>query len=124
MSNSIRKNRQMIYISDNLRRVLDGRREPLSTVVNMIAERYLGMLERAGRIPPYCMNGEMYERVLREAGHLLTSAEIATFASMCEDWLKRNPSYPQAPMRTAVLALQRSPHPDLVALVDKMERGL
>lgn len=124
MTSGIRKNRQMIYISDALRKVLDGRKEPLSTVVNMISERYLGMLERADRIPPYCMNGEMYERVLREVGRPLTSAEIATFAVMCEDWLARNQDYPQAPMKTAILILKNSSHLELTALVDKTEKGL
>ena len=124
MTSGIRKNRQMIYISDNLRKVLEGRKEPLSTVVNMIAERYLGMIERAGRTPPYCLRGELYENVLKEVGHLLTSAEIATFASMCKDWLTRNSEFPQEPGKTAVMILENSPHLDLVALVDKMEKGL
>lgn len=124
LSRVTRRNRQMIYVSDTLRKVLKGRKEPLSVVVTMLAERYLGMLERTKRTPPYCLNGELYENVLKEAGHPLTSAEIATFPVMCEDWLKRNPEFPQGPGATAVMILKNSGYHDLVALVDKMERNL
>ena len=119
----IRK-RLPIYIGEKLRAYLKRRKEPLSTVVNTLAERYIAMCERAAPFSTYCLHAEMYDKVLREADHPLTPNEIATFPAMCEDWLSRNPDFPQEPSKTAIAILKSSSYHELVALIDKAERQL
>lgn len=45
------KDREEIHVSDALRKAMDGRKEPLSSVINLIVERYLGMISRAESTP-------------------------------------------------------------------------
>src|SRR5258708_6673727 len=97
------KDREEIHVSDALRKALEDRKESLSTVVEMIAERYLGMIERAGTTPMMGYHADLYCNVLREAGHPLSSQEIAVFPLTCEDWLRRHPKFPQGPGSTAVM---------------------
>ena len=97
-----KKNRQPIYVSEPLRKFLAGRKEPLSKAVSVLAERYIGVVERASGVPEYCLNWAMYEAVVKEVGRPLTPNEIATFGAMCKDWLARNPGEPQEPNKTAI----------------------
>ena len=119
-----KKNRQPIYISDALRKILARRKEPLSKVVSIIAERYLGAIERGGGVDNYCIAWGMYKDVIAEVGRPLTPNEIATFAAMCKDWLARNPNEPQGPNKTAILILEKSDYLTLLKLVDRIEEQL
>lgn len=119
---SIRKNRKMVYIGERIRAFLDGRKGALSTAINTLADRYLAMVERAGKTPMMDFHAELYVNVLREYPGILTAHNIGMFPAMCEDWLKRNPKFPQEPGKTAVMILKNSSYHDLVALVDRMER--
>jgi hypothetical protein len=121
---SIRKNRQMIYVGPALRKLLEQQpKRTLTATVNLLAERYAGMIERAEDTRPYCMWAGFYRDVLREVGHPLSSKEIASFPSMLKDWVRRNPQY-DAVGNTAVTMLENTSYNDLVKLVDEMERGL
>ena len=120
------RNRQPIYVGAPLQAVLKGRKEPLSKVVSMLAERYTEMIERADKPPPYsyCMYAGMYDDVLREVGRPLTPKEIATFPAMCKDWNKRREGGEQEVYKTIIGVLERMSYVDLVALVDRTERQL
>lgn len=131
----IRKNRHMIYLGDRVRAALvDRGKQPLSTVLNSVADRYLGMIERVrysehSAVPLMTFHAQLYVNVLRDrsAGVLsngapLTAQQIATFPAMVEDWLKRNPTFPQEPGKTALNIVKNCDYPTLVALVDEMER--
>ena len=118
------KDHEEIHVGDALRKAMDGRKEPLSSVINLIVERYSGLIERAGKTPMMGYHADLYCNVLREAGHPLSSQEIAVFPLTCEDWLRRHPKFPQEPGKTAVMILKNSPFVDLLALVDMLEREL
>ena len=118
------KDREEIHVGYALGKAMDGRKEPLSSVINLIVERYAGMVERAGSTPMMSHHAELYCNVLREAGHPLSSKEIAVFPLTCEDWLRQHPEFPQGPGSTAVMILKNSPFVDLVALVDDLEKQL
>ena len=112
--------REEIYVSDSLRTALKGRKDSVSSVINVIVERYLGIVEGAGKTPMMGYHADLYCNVLREAGHPLSSQEIAVFPLTCEDWLRQHPEFPQGPGSTAVMILKNS----LVALVDDLEKQL
>ena len=125
LSRVSRRNRQMIYIGDNLRAVLANRKEPLSTVVNLMAERYMAIISRAGYFPLLAgLSAELFCNVLREGKRPLAAGGIALFPALVKDWLRRHPEFPQGPGETALMMLKNSSYLDLVALVDKLERRL
>lgn len=117
-----KRNRQLIYISDDIKEALRDRKESLSTAMSVIAERYTGTIKRAGKTPMMDFDAKLYLNVLREVGHPLSSREIAAFPSMCEDWISRNRSFPEQPAKTAITILKNSPFIDLMSLVDWLER--
>lgn len=116
----ISKDRKDIYIGDGLKRAIAGRKESLSTVVNLIADRYQGMVER---MRPYVNDEQIniLRAVLAETrGHRLEAREIASLAGTVQDWLKRHPSeYEQQFWVT----LNDYNFAQLVALVDSLERN-
>lgn len=124
------KDREEIHVGEHLRAALDKRpKESLSTVVNMIAERYAALVERArygkqSAMPMMSFHAELYCNVLREVGHPLAPAEITAFPAMCKDWLARHPEFPQGPGGTAHMIVSNSSFAQLVALVDEMEEYL
>lgn len=109
------------HIGEALQSVLRNRKEPFTTIVNVIADRYMGLVERAGRTPMQDYHAELYCNVLREVGRPLTAREIATFPVMVEDWLARHPEFPQGPGSTALMIVKASDYASLMALVDSME---
>ena len=118
------KDREEIYISDALRKAMDKRSVSLSTGVNLIAERYLGIIERQRNTPMMDYHAELYCNVLREVGTPLSAQQIAAFPSLCADWLARHPKFPQEPGKTALMILNHSTFAELVARVDRLERQL
>ena len=122
-SSTIRRNRAQVYIGPRLRAALNKhKKRPLSVVVNTMAERYAGLLERCKRTPMMSFHAELYCNVLEEKGEPLTAAEIATFPAMVCDYLDRHPEFPQGPGRTAHMIVTNSSFLDLVSLVEEMER--
>lgn len=111
-----------IECGDALRTILNGRRQSFNAVVNLVADRYLGIVGRAKLAPMQDYHAQLYCNVLQEAGRVLTAREIATFPSMVEDWLARHPEFPQGPGSTALMIVKASGYVDLVALIDEMER--
>jgi hypothetical protein len=121
-SAAVSKDRKEIYLGESLRQALAGREENLTTVVNMLADRYMGMVERAGVTPMMGHHQELYVAVLKEVGRPATARDIATLPSLVEDYLRRHPEFPQEPGKTALSILRNSSFTDLVALVDRLER--
>jgi hypothetical protein len=119
-----------IQIGPRLDALLASRKEPLSTVVNMLADRYLGIIERsrysdASPVPMMDFHAQLYGNVLSEAREFpLSAKDIAAFPAACEDYLKRHPKFPQGPGSTAVSILKNCTYPELVVLVDYMEKYL
>ena len=91
------KDRKDIYIGEAIRRLLTGRKESLTTILNLIAERYLGILARTTPLVCTAREEDVYRAVLAETrGRRLESREIGLFPQMVQDWLNRNPEYPQS----------------------------
>jgi len=118
------KDHEEIHVGDALRKAMDGRKEPLSSVVNLLVERYLGIIERSHETVMFDYHAELYCNVLREVGRPLTAADIAAFPAMCAAWVARHPKFPPAPSKTALMVLNHSSFVALVALVDRLERQL
>jgi hypothetical protein len=118
-SAAMSKDRKEIYLGEALRRALQGRKDSLTTVVNLIADRYLGIIERTNTLVFTVREEDVYRGVLAEArGRRLEAREIATFPEMVRDWLARNPDYPDS----AYARVKDAPFAHLVALVDRLER--
>lgn len=113
------KDRKEIYVSDALRRLLEGRKDSLTTIVNLIADRYQGIVEQTPRFVCTAREEDVYRAVIAEArGRRLEAREIAAFPSAVQDWLSRNPDYPI----TAFHRVNGVAFSDLVALIDRLER--
>lgn len=120
--------RKDIYIGESLRKVLDGRKESLTTVVNLIAERYLGIVERH----PFAAallnrDDDVLLSVLREYRGPLTSADIASFPARVRDYCARHPD--RAPdggttkhYPVVIAAVEGASFVQLVALIDSLEK--
>lgn len=113
-----------IEVGEALRRATEDRPESMTVLVNMIADRYMGMIERVGRVPTLDLHTELYRRVVDSFGRPLTSQEIARFADLCEDYLRRNPDFPQEPGKTALMILRNCSFAELVYLVDRYEHRI
>jgi hypothetical protein len=120
-SPAMSRDRKDIYLGERLRQALEGRGEPLTTVVNLIADRYLGIIERE-HIPTLVAHEAMLIETLREKSRPLSSTEIATLPAMVEDWMRRHPDYMPEPAQTLLMILRNCKYPSLVALVDRIER--
>ena len=118
-----RKKRQMIYIGDKLQAILDKHKLPLSSVVNMLAERYTALTQPC-EIPMMDFHADLYCNVLEENERPMPAKLIASFPALCRDYLKRHPEFPQGPGGTACMIVENSSYHDLVALVDRMEKTL
>ena len=116
------KDRKDVYLGDGLRRALKGRKDSLSTSVNLIADRYQGIVERL-RPTISAEHEHILRSVLSETrGHLLESREIAAFPSMVSDWLLRNWVPDKEDGLALHMRLGAMTHPELVALIDYLER--
>lgn len=123
-----RKDRKEIYLGESIRKALIGRRDSLTTIVNLLIERYLGIVERHFTAT---LNREddVLLAVMREYRRPLTSADIATFPARVRDYCERHPDV--APdgggtehYGTLLAAVERASFPQLVALIDRVERKL
>lgn len=114
------KDRKEIYIGEALKRLLSTRpKDSLTTIVNLIADRYRGLIERHPGFSCTVREEDVYRGVLAETrGRKLEAREIAQFASMVDDWLNRNPEYP----RSAYERVRTSTYVELLALIDRLER--
>lgn len=117
------KDRKDIYLGERLRKALEGYKSNLTTVVNTIADRYLGIIERQ-RVPTLSAHEAILIETLKEKVRPLSAAEIATLPAMVKDWSARNPDYMPAPARTFIGILEQCNYAELVALVDRMERRM
>ncbi len=121
----IRKNSHPIHVGKQLRALMKKRKkQPLSSVVNMIADRYTSMISHGERVPPYPIYRDMYMRVLKEHGKPLTGAEVALFPAMCEDYCRRHPDFAPACLKICVLMLKDTDYFGLMKLVDMIETQL
>lgn len=114
------KERKEIYLGEALKRLLRLRpRDTLTTVVNMIADRYIGIVERSAGVPKTVREEDVYRAVLAETrGRHLEAREIVLFPNMVSDWLTRNPEYPMS----AYERVKNASFVDLVALIERLER--
>lgn len=120
-SPTVSKERKEIYLSEALKRLLRTRpKDSLTTVVNLISDRYQGIIERMGKAIPCTVREEdVYRAVLEESrGRRLEAREIALFPNMVADWLGRNPEYPQSAYERVSVAS----FVELVALIERLER--
>ncbi len=122
-STAMPKDRKDIYLGERLRAILKGRSENLTTIVNLIADRYLGLVERQ-YTPTMVAHDDILRKVLAEKTHPLNAAEIATLPAMVEDWCQRHPDYLPAPAQTFLMILRHCDYASLLALVDRIERTL
>lgn len=115
------KDRKDVYLGDGLRRALRGRPGTLSTNVNLIADRYQGIVER--NTPHLSADqARLLRAVLAESrGHLLEAREIAAFPSMVSDWMLRHDGDKEA-FLILYTSIRDMPFPELVALIDWLER--
>lgn len=112
--------RKEIYLGDALRRVLEGRQQSLTTVVNTMADRYQGLLDRIQRFPCTLREEDVYRAVVAESrGRPLESHDIAVFPQRVHDWLVRNPDFPMS----AYARVNAASFVELVALIDYIERN-
>lgn len=116
------KERKEIYLGESLRRVLERHKaRTLTTVVNLIADRYLGMVERTHPVASVRMD-DVYRKVLAEYRRPLESADIASFPARVRDWMLRNPMEPGEAHYAATIAhVEKATFVDLVALIDRLE---
>ncbi len=120
-SQPMSKDRKDVYLGDGLKRAIQGRPGTLSTNVNLIADRYMAIVER---YRPKASDEviAVLRKVLSESrGHMLEGREIAAFPSMVADWLERHPEDDILALRQS---LAQTPYAELVALVDWLERQL
>lgn len=127
-SPTMSRDRKEVYLGEALKRLLTTRpKDSLTTVVNLIADRYMGLIERVpmdkNAFPFVCTAREedVYRGVLAEkrGGHL-EAREIALFPSMVGDWLKRHPDYPDS----AYQRVSRASFVELLVLIERLERDL
>src|SRR4051812_46798799 len=114
------RDRKEVYVRRALRRVLTGRRESLTTVVNLIADRYQGILDREGPQPGTTVRmDDVYRALGREYRRPLEAADIAAFPARLRDWCARHPEEPDEAHHAATLAyVEKARFVKLVALVD------
>lgn len=120
---SMSKDRKDVYLGDGLRRALKGRKESLSTSVNLIADRYQAIVERALSgvdITPH--ERALALEVLAESrGHRLEGREIAAFPVMVQDYCLRHKRDDAFASRLQAL-VERMDFDQLVAFIDYLER--
>lgn len=119
----MREHRKEIYIGESLRRLLAGRGESLTTVVNLIAERYLGLLERHELYPHAgctVQEDDVYRAVIAENRGPIDSRAIALFPQAVADWVARHPEHHAGP--AAAARVRDASFADLLYLVDRLER--
>lgn len=122
-SPSMSKDRKEIYLGAALRRLLTGRKESLTTIVNLIAERYEGIMARANTKGCSVQEDDVYRDVLKEYRRPLESADIAAFPARVKDYCLRT-GLDREPMYPAMMArVERCSYVDLVALIDRLERS-
>lgn len=115
--------RKEIYIGKALRRLLFGRKGSLTTWVNLIADRYLGMIERGDAKGTTVVEDDLYRLVLSEYRRPLEARDIAGFPAAVEDWCRRNPAGPGDNYYAAALAgIKCRSYVNLVALIDRLEK--
>jgi hypothetical protein len=120
----VSKARKEIYLGEALRRLLTGRKESLTTVVNLIAERYLGIVERADAKATTVREDDVYRAVIREHRRPLEAREIASFPSAVEDWMRRNPQGKDEEHYASALAgVKARTFVELCALIDRLEKS-
>lgn len=111
------------YLGESLKRLLTGRRESLTTIVNLIADRYLGLLERH-RLHPHAgctvQEDDVYRSVIAEHRGPLDSRAIALFPQAVADWVARHPEHHAGP--AALAHLKDASFVDVLYLVDRLER--
>ena len=84
--------RRNIYIGRDLRAVLSGRDLSLTDAITMLADRYMGMIERAPRNATTVRMDDVYRAVMKEKrDRPLSAREIAAFPAMVHDWMARHP---------------------------------
>lgn len=116
----VAKDRKEIYLGEALRRLLAGRKDSLTTVVNTMADRYQGLLDRQTPLVCTAREEDVYRAVLAEnRGKPLEAREIAAFPAAVMDWLGRHPDYPHSAYQRVVDA----DFVDLLVLVDRLERA-
>jgi hypothetical protein len=123
-STPMAKDRKEIYIGESLRRALAGRKESLTTVANLIADRYMGMIERTNVATTVRMD-DIYRAVLAERrGKPMEATDIATFPALVRDWLRRNPPAEDERAHEAALrVVDEADFVELVAIIDRLERS-
>jgi hypothetical protein len=113
------KNRKEIYLGARLRELLARRRDTLTTVVNVMADRYLGILDRTGHHDELGAEGRAVLRaVLAEQRGPMSAAQIATLPALLKDFEARTGN--QVAGRVA-LKLSGVPFAELVAMVESIE---
>jgi hypothetical protein len=117
-SQPMSKDRKEIYLGEGLRRAIMGRKEKLSALVNLIADRYMGLIARSSRVATTVRMDDVYRGVLAERRRRLESHDIAAFPSLVRDWMMRNPGYPDV----ALKVVEQCSFLELVALIDRLER--
>lgn len=115
------KDRKDIYMGDGIRRAIDGMPGTLSTNVNVIADRYMAIVDRT-RPALLPEQTRVLLLALREGrGHRLEGREIATFPALVKDWIQRHPSKLDVvnELDSRLAAMEFA---ELVGLVDWLER--
>lgn len=112
------KDRKEIYLGDGLRRALQGRTDSLTSAVNLIADRYQQMIE-ASMPDLTAAERRLIALALEHAGQRKIEAlHIAGLPSIVGHALRQTPGGAEL-----VAKLQRMTYPELVAIVDSLERG-
>lgn len=120
-SPTVSKDRKEIYLGESLKRLLAWRpKESLTTVVNLIADRYRGLIERVPNHVCTLREEDVYRAVLAEARRKLEAREIMQFPGMVQDWLTRHPEYPDS----AYERVRSASYVELLVLIDRLERDL
>jgi hypothetical protein len=110
------KERKEIYVGPPIRAALKRSTESLSTVLNRIVDRYLGIISRAN-VSITMREEDVYRGAYEEMRKPVTADDIANFAWYVRAWLNRNPGYPE----NALLRLERLDYPDIVAIIERVE---
>jgi hypothetical protein len=115
----VSKDRKDIYLSDGLRRALAGMPGTLSTNVNLIADRYMGLVVRERPVNLPEEHASIYKKVLAEIRGRAEAREILTFPELVADWLIRNP------IRDHVIVyefVKNMNYAQRLSLIDRLER--
>lgn len=113
--------RKDVYVGEALRAALKGRKEGLTTAVNMMAERYMAMIESC-YVPLLPMHDALIVEVLADLGRAPDARDIGMLAALCKDYLCRHPEFPPGPAGTALTILGRCSYAELLAIVERIER--